>query len=44
MNLFELDSAKFSVIPDLIRHPVNQLLEFTWIALNASLRAGPSPE
>jgi hypothetical protein len=24
---------------DLIRHPGNQLLEFTWIALKASLRA-----
>jgi hypothetical protein len=34
----------FSVMPDLIRHPENQLLEFIWIALKASLRARPSPE
>jgi hypothetical protein len=29
---YDLKSPKFSVMPDLIRHPENQLLECTWIS------------
>jgi hypothetical protein len=44
LHSFYLDSPKFSVMPDLIGHPENQLSEFNWISLKASLRVRPSTE
>jgi hypothetical protein len=44
LHSFYLDSPKFSVMQDLIRHPENQLPESTWIPAPGSSPGQASPE
>jgi hypothetical protein len=43
-RIYTIDNYGFSVMPDLLRHPEKQLLEFTWIPVRGSSPGEASPE